>query len=141
MSLERSNGSVGAAAISILGFAAGAVGFLVDDLTLAALGLTALMAALLASHRGLEAAGRCAHLSYGSGETLGLDLSRLLLWTLLGIIAVTATFSVALELTVGRPAGMPMLERLPPMLLALLLGAGLGTILGMAIGAAMDRRP
>jgi hypothetical protein len=65
-----------------------------------------------------------------------VDLSRLLLWTLLGIVGVTAALSVCLELAYDHSAGTPILDELPSTALALLCGAGLGAALGLAIGAA-----
>ena len=127
----------GLTTVSVVGFAAGMVGYLLDRSTITALGLMALVAVVFARRRGREAGtgGR----RTGSGEVLGVDLSRLLLWTLLGILGVTAALSVSLELAYGQPAGTPILDRLPLTALALTLGAGLGAALGLAVGAARKR--
>jgi hypothetical protein len=68
-----------------------------------------------------------------------VDLSGLLLWTLLGIVGVTAALSVSLELATGYSAGTPVLDRLPATVLVLLCGAALGAALGWIIGALLDR--
>jgi hypothetical protein len=138
-----SKSSAGATTVSVIGFAAGMVGYLLDRSPIVALGLMALVAAVLAGRRGLETSsvsgpgqgGR----RPGIDEFLGMDLSRLLLVTLLSIVAVTAALSLGLELAYGHSAGTPTLDKLPLTALALLCGAGLGTGLGLAVGAVLER--
>jgi hypothetical protein len=142
-SSAASKSSAGVTTVSVIGFAAGMVGYLLDESSIIALGLMALVAAVLAGRRGLETSpvsgpgqgGRRA----GTGEVLGVDLSRLLLVTLLGIVGVTAALSVGLELAYGHAAGTPILDKLPATALALLYGAGLGAALGLAVGAVLER--
>ena len=125
----------GAATVSVLGFAVGLVGHLVDEPSLVALGLMALVAAQLAGRRGPKTRRGRDGWRTRIEQALGVDLGGLLLATLLGIVGVTAALSVGLELVYGRAAGTPTLDKLPATALALLCGAGLGAVIDQAVAA------